>query len=33
MHHSSAPASLMWLGLALVGGQLALAAAAALRRP
>jgi hypothetical protein len=32
MHHGSAPASLMWLGLALVGGQLALAATAALRR-
>lgn len=31
MHHS--PGSLMWLGLALVGGQLALAAAAMLRRP
>ena len=33
MHSAPAPASLMWLGMALVGGQLALAAAAALRRP
>jgi hypothetical protein len=32
MHSASAPTSLMWLGLALVGGQLALAGAAALRR-
>ncbi|MCZ2804831.1 hypothetical protein O2W18_06960 [Modestobacter sp. VKM Ac-2983] len=32
-HHGGASPSLMWLGLALVGGQLALAGAAALRRP
>ena len=31
-HHTVAPASLMWLGLGMVGGQLPLAAAAALRR-
>ena len=33
MHHAAAPSSLMWLGLALVSGQLVLAGAAALRRP
>ncbi|WP_369134659.1 hypothetical protein [Modestobacter sp. I12A-02662] len=32
IHHAAAPSSLMWLGLALVGGQLALAGAA-VRRP
>ncbi|MCZ2817926.1 hypothetical protein [Modestobacter sp. VKM Ac-2984] len=32
-HHGGASPSLMWLGLALVGGQLALAGAAAVRRP
>jgi hypothetical protein len=31
-HHGSAPTSLMWLGLGLVGGQVALAAVATLRR-
>jgi hypothetical protein len=31
-HHGSAPTSLMWLGVGLVGGQLALATAAILRR-
>ena len=31
--HHAGPGSLMWLGLGLVAGQLALAAAAALRRP
>ena len=33
MHHAAAPSSLMWLGLALVSGQLVLAGAAAVRRP
>ena len=33
MHGAAAPSSLMWLGLALVSGQLVLAGAAALRRP
>jgi hypothetical protein len=32
MHHVAAPSSLMWLGLALICGQLILAGAAALRR-
>ena len=32
MHHTGAPSPLMWLGLALVSGQLVLAGAAALRR-
>ena len=32
-HHAAAPSSLMWLGLALVSGQLVLAGTAALRRP
>ena len=32
MHHSTAPGGLMWLGLGLVGGQLALAGLAAVRR-
>jgi hypothetical protein len=32
-HHGGTSPSLMWLGLALVGAQLALAGAAALRRP
>jgi len=32
MHSAAAPPSLMWLGLALISGQLALAAAAAFRR-
>ncbi|CCH89560.1 conserved membrane protein of unknown function [Modestobacter italicus] len=31
--HGAGPSSLMWLGLALVSGQLVLAGAAALRRP
>lgn len=31
-HHASAPAALLWAGLALVLGQLALAAVAAVRR-
>lgn len=33
VQHTAAPSSLMWLGLALVSGQLVLAGAAALRRP
>lgn len=32
MHHGGSPGALMWVGLGLVGGQLALAGTAALRR-